>query len=161
MQGIWKKINWESVGWAMQEVPVNRHCWVSKYVSGHFVTGKNMCQWKFQTSVQCPQCQEPQEDKNHILTCPATEAQDLWNKSLKALEQWLKDKGTDIQILEYLMQYLQSWPSPPKCTSSTPIFVAKQDDISIKYIWDGWLCCGWQEHQDQIWKQFKSCKSSQ
>ena len=46
-QGIWQTIDWESLGQAMQEIPVNKHCWVAKYVSGHFATGKNMCRWKF------------------------------------------------------------------------------------------------------------------
>jgi len=39
-QGIWRTIDWESVRQAMQEVPVNHQCWVSKYISGHFATWK-------------------------------------------------------------------------------------------------------------------------
>jgi len=54
-------------------------------------------------------CNEPQEDKQHILMYPALEAQELWDKSLKALELWLRDKGTDINLREHLMNYLQSW----------------------------------------------------
>jgi len=46
-QGIWNTIDWESIGWAMKELPINRRRWVSKYVSGHFATGKNMQRWKF------------------------------------------------------------------------------------------------------------------
>ncbi len=41
-QGIWNKINWVSIGRAMKELPINWQCWVSKYVSGHFATGKKM-----------------------------------------------------------------------------------------------------------------------
>jgi len=40
MQGIWKKIDWESISQAMQELPTNRRHWVAKYVSGHFAMGE-------------------------------------------------------------------------------------------------------------------------
>ncbi len=97
-QGIWNMIDWESIGRAMQEVPVNWQCWVAKYVSGHFAMGKNMCRWKFQTIMQCPRCHAPQEDKQHILTCPALITQELWEKSLKALDLWLQDEATDTTV---------------------------------------------------------------
>jgi len=94
-KGIWKTIDWDSIGRAMQEILVNRRRWVSKYVSGHFATGKNMCRWHFRSSTQCPRCGDPQEDKHHILICHVPEAQELWEKSLKAVKRWLKDKGMD------------------------------------------------------------------
>jgi len=53
-QGIWNTFDWASIGRAMKEIPINRRRWVSKYVSGHFATGKNMQRWKFRTSAQCP-----------------------------------------------------------------------------------------------------------
>jgi len=62
-QGIWNRIDWESIGRAMQELPINRHRWVTKYVSGHFTTGKNMCRWKFCTLMRCPRCDSPEEGK--------------------------------------------------------------------------------------------------
>jgi len=31
-KGIWKTIDWESIRCAMQEIPVNQHQWVAKYV---------------------------------------------------------------------------------------------------------------------------------
>jgi len=36
--GIWKKIDWESIGRAMQEVPLHWQWWVTKYMSRHFAT---------------------------------------------------------------------------------------------------------------------------
>jgi len=43
----------------------------------------------------CPRNGAPEEDKQHILTCPAPEARNLWEKSLKALDLWLHDEGTN------------------------------------------------------------------
>jgi len=122
--------------------------------------GENMCRWKFRTTMQCPRCHAPQEDKQHILTCPAPIARDLWEKSLKALEIWLRDEGTDLNIRENLMHYLRSWPLPNSTSSTSLPFLNDQDNIGTQYLWDGWLCQGWREYQDQIWKQSRSRKSS-
>jgi len=40
--GIWHHIDWELIGHAMQEKPINHQHWVSKYISSHFATGQNM-----------------------------------------------------------------------------------------------------------------------
>jgi len=85
-QGIWNKIDWISIGRAMMELPINCRCWVSKYISGHLAMGKNMQRWQFRSSAQCPRCSEQQEDKYHIMACPAPMARERWEKSLKALE---------------------------------------------------------------------------
>jgi len=144
----------------MQEIPVNRRRWVSKYVSGHFATGKNMCQWHFRTSSQCPRCGDMLEDKQHILTCHAPEARELWETSLKAVERWLKDEGTDTMLREHLMDYLRSWSRTSPNPQAAPTYIAEQDAIGQHYIWDGWLSKAWREHQEQIWKQSRSRKSS-
>jgi len=92
--------------------------------------------------------------------CPVPEARELWEKSLKALELWLKDEGTDINLHEHFMNYLRLWPAAnPTLLRSLP-FIVDQDDIGNQHIWDGWLCRRWREYQDQIWKQSKSHKSS-
>jgi len=85
-EGIWHCIDWESIGRAMQEVPLNRQRWVAKYVSGHFATGQNMNKWKFRTTTKCPRCPEPIEDKQHILECPNEEAHEVWDKSIQVVK---------------------------------------------------------------------------
>jgi len=134
---------------------------VTKYISGHFATGKNMCRWKFQTMMKCPWCNTPEEDKQHILTCPALEARNLWEKSMKALDIWLRDKGTNILLREQLMNHLRSWLLPPLISNSTLPFVVDQAATSHQDVWDGWLSCEWRAHQDQLWKQTWSRKSNQ
>jgi len=59
------------------------------------------------------------------------------------------------------MHYLRSWPLPNATPSTSLPFLNDQDNIGTQYLWDGWLCRGWREYQDQIWKQSRSCKSSQ
>jgi len=142
-QGIWKKIDWESVGRAMNKIPINRRRWVAKYVAGHFATGKNMCRWKFRTSSLCPRCNANNEDKQHILTCPAPAARSLWEKHLKTIDLWLRDEGTDPQLREHLMSYLKSWPLAPATSSASPPFAEEQNNIGHQYMMDGWLSQEW------------------
>jgi len=159
-QGIWTKIDWESIRRAMHEILVNHRQWVSKFVSGHFATGKNMYWWKFRTSSLCPRCKATNEDKQHILTCPALEARSLWEKSLKAVDLWLQDEGTDTQLREHLMNYLRSWPLPPTNSHAPPEFAEDQADIGHQYMMDGWLSREWRAHQEQAWKQIRSRRLS-
>jgi len=94
-EGIWKQIDWESISHAMQELPIHhQHC-ALKYISGHFSMGKNMQRWQFQSSVQCPRCSHPLEDKEHVLTCLDIKACKKWELSLKQLDDWLKSEGTN------------------------------------------------------------------
>jgi len=144
----------------MNEIPINCRRWVAKYVSRHFAMGKNMCQWKFQTSSKCPQCNGTEEDKQHILTCPTPEAQNLWEKHLKAIDLWLRDEGTDTHLREHLMNHLRSWPLPPVPSPPSPPFVDNQAEIGHQYMMDRWLSREWRTYQEQIWAQICSRKLS-
>jgi len=113
-------IDWESIGRALQGLPIDCHRWVSKYMSGHFATGNNMQRWHFRSSMLCLHCMALQEDKQHILSCPTPAAQLLWEKSLKELEVWLKEEGTDPSLCEHLMEYLCTWNLPTTDPSEPP-----------------------------------------
>jgi len=157
---IWNHINWESIGQAMQEVPVNRQHWVSKYVSGHFATGWNIHKWKFRTATQCPRCPKPVEDKCHILECPNPSAHELWGKSLKQPEDWLKSEGTERSIQEQLMHGLWTWTTPKHLLTTPESPLKGQEWIRKHYMWDGSLSIEWRQQQEQLWKQVRSRKSS-
>jgi len=68
----------------------------------------NMQQWHFRSSAQCLRCSEPQEDKPHIMACPAPVAWERWEKSFKALESWLQEENMERTICEQLMSYLRN-----------------------------------------------------
>jgi len=108
---------------------------------------------------KCPRCPELIEDKQHILECPNAEARDLWEKSLKQLDEWLKAEGTERSIREQLIHGLRSWTTPNLPTTQNSPLEA-QESIGKRYMWDGWLSREWQWQQDQIWQQLKSRKSS-
>jgi len=158
--GIWNKIDWESIARAMREIPLNRQRWVSKYVSGHFATGKNMHKWKFRTATKCPRCPEPVEDKRHILECPNPTTRELWEKSIKQLDDWLKVEGTERLIRKQLLHGLRTWTTPEQLLHTPESPLAAQERLGKQYMWDGWLSTEWRQQQDQIWQQIRSRKSS-
>ncbi len=86
---------------------------------------------------QCPCYATQVEDKAHILTCPDKQAWDLWNKSLKQIEDWLKQKGTDTYIQEQLMQTLRTWNLQENIHSDNEHLIQEQENIGKQYIWDG------------------------
>jgi len=121
---------------------------------------ENMCRWKFHMSSMCPRCKATDEDKQHILTCPAPEVRSLWEKQLKVIDLWLWDEGTDTQLRDHLMMYLRSWPLAPATSPMSPPFVEDQADIGHQYMMDRWLSQEWRAHQEQTWTQIHSQKLS-
>jgi len=83
-------VDWSSISWAMQRVPLVQQHWASKQMSSRFAHGKNMVWWKFCTSAQCPRCREGSKDKTHILKYTQEEAAAKWNESLQTLKAWMK-----------------------------------------------------------------------
>jgi len=94
------------------------------------------------------------------MTCLAPAARERWEKSLKAIESWLREENTDETIQERLLDYLKTWNIPPTMLPESASPLKHQVESGKQYIWDGWINQEWQEQQDQIWKQMRSRKSS-
>jgi len=58
------------------------------------------------------------------------------------------------------MDYLRSWARTAPNPQTAPAYLMDQDEIGQNNIWDGWLSKEWREHQERIWKQSRSRKSS-
>jgi len=146
---------------AMKEVPLSRHRWVSKTMSGHFVHGKNMVWWHYCTTSECPLCLSAVEDKEHIIRCPAPAAVTTWNTTLEALESWLTETGMDPLLTQTLIHNLQAWhshSSPPSLQASSPSL--QQEQIGWHRALDGWLPKKWWDCQDHYWKMARTHQSS-
>jgi len=138
VQHVSRNLEWDiwGVNWSGNVRNTNHcRCWVSKYMSGHFATGKSM---------HMPRYKPMQE----------------MEKSLMQLEDWLKNEGMDINIRIQLMKALQTWNSPDDMNNNQEPLMGKQNSIRKQCIWNIWLSIEWRKQQDQIWKQLQSCKSS-
>jgi len=84
---------------AYNKSPVGRWMWTAKFSSGHLSHGKNMVQWNFRTSADCPCCKGEVKDKEHMIQCQEDSAQQIWEESLKWLKSWLQQEKMDCTLI--------------------------------------------------------------
>jgi len=157
----WSNIDWEGVGRAYRESPPNTRRWATKHTSGFFAHGKNMMRWQLRTSAACPRCGQVLEDKAHITQCPEIEAGLIWQRSLKTLEQWFRDSNTAHELSAAILWGLQRWRDPQQAGNPpTAQYVQEQTDLGWDHFLDGWLVKSWRLHQDALWKNVRSRRSS-
>jgi len=128
-------------------------------MSGHFAQGKIMVCWKQRMMAKCPQCNENQEDKAHVITCPQEAATSKCKESLDALEQWMKLKQSDPQLMSLLIIGLQMWHNG-KDPLLDSLLTQQQASIGWANVLDGWLTVEWCAQQEAYWAQWKCRKSS-
>jgi len=79
--------------------------------------------------------------------------------SLLTLQRLMKDQQTDPILQQIIVESLQQWVNEIPVQGSHPV-ASGQAVIRIECLIDRWLSCSWQHHQDQVWKQYKSRRSS-
>jgi len=153
----WNMIDWMGLGWAYWESMATVWCWATKHTLGFFAHGKNMVRWKFCSSNHCPRCGTKNEDKAHITQCPAPpEARETWQQSLKTLTQWLRESNTAHEISEAI-----EWIDPQQQADPPGgQFLLDQTTIGWDHFLEGWLAQSWRVHQDGVWQNVKSRRSS-
>jgi len=142
-------IDWSTIGHTMKESTIDWWHWVSKQMSGHFAHGKNMVCWKQRMMAKCPWCDENQEDKAHIITCPQEAVNSKWKESLDSLEQWMEIEQSDPQLTTLLNTGLQTWHNgedPPQDS----LLTQQQASIGWTNALDGWLTVEWHAQQGSI-----------
>jgi len=113
------------------------------------------------TIVQCLWCQAEVEDKIHIIHCLVPIAWTQWMLSLLSLKRWLKAQGLDSQLCKQLIALLNNWANATESHDLPNIeYCAEQTRIRWDRMMDGWVSCKWRDHQEHIWKNIRSWKSS-
>jgi hypothetical protein len=141
-------IDWESMGMAMAASTRTRQHWVSKTISGFCSTGKTMKRRKERPTDECPRCGEP-EDTCHVWRCNH-ETQDLWNKALERLSEWLSSNSTPPEIRMAIIQGLNQWRRDERSEwSSYPEWlrniILKQSSCGWRNFFEGFLIQEWRE----------------
>jgi len=109
LQDLLQEVDWQSLGCAIQSIPLSKHRWSTKQMSGHFAHGKNMVRLQQRSTAEFPQCRMTIEDKTHIIRCTQAEATSTWMVAITALMKWMKDRQTDPQLITVLTLGLQAW----------------------------------------------------
>lgn len=90
-------IHWEAIGRALKGLPRARRDFVIKFCVGMMGVGHCMKRWKKWSHDICPRC-GTKETIQHVISCPATEAREVWIKEIKGLQDWMEGAGTDPNI---------------------------------------------------------------
>ena len=91
------EINWDAMKKAMLQSPRSRRTFTSKHTVGMCGVGKFMQRWKEWESPNCPRCGQF-EDAAHVWVCSGSNAGDIWEKSLRDLNEWMSSVNTDPDI---------------------------------------------------------------
>jgi hypothetical protein len=103
------KVDWPQVHWTLnKEVPWLFQVWVCKQVMNIAATSKSLC-WRHCNgqSNKCPCCAIHVEMAEHILLCPKEGWIEAFRLTTTALERWLKEAGTDLDLADCIVEYVQ------------------------------------------------------
>jgi len=153
------KVDWEASRAAMASVGLARKHWVTKFESGMCGTGRMMKIWNQRVIDNCPRCGISNEDTTHILKCPSSSAQTIWEKALTALDGWLIEKKTCPDLKELIIHMLDRWRLGLEVTNLTScqfewcedVFDA-QKTIGLRQMMGGCLSIEWARAQDIYFK---------
>jgi hypothetical protein len=155
-------INWDAIGAAMKETKRSARVLIAKHVSGMCGVGKFMKRWKLRQDDICPRCEET-EDAAHVWTCQGEGANEIWNKSLEDLEQWMNINYTNPDLQHLLLTQLSGWRDNSQTSASYPFIfnelLQHQSDIGWNRFFEGWLSHEWLGLQQAYYSAIKSRRS--
>ena len=79
-------IDWNLVHTAMKRIPHARKLFIVKHISNRSATGIQMQRRKVRNIDNCPRCQLPHENNDHIIQCQQAGAQEQWTESLHTMD---------------------------------------------------------------------------
>jgi hypothetical protein len=155
-------VNWDLIGIAMKKTSRPRRIFLSKHASGMCGVGKFMKRWQLRQDDSCPRCGMA-EDSAHVWKCHGEGVEDVWDKSMTNLENWLTKYQTDPDIKHAILSHLKTWRHDQPQASLTPFLlentILKQSQIGWRRFFEGWLVQEWTDAQQAYYKISKSLRS--
>ena len=163
-EGSMEKIDWIGTGQAMKAVAQSRQRWVTKHVSGFCATGKMMKRWKKRDNARCPRCDKEEEDAEHVWLCQGEGANDIWDKSIERLLDWMKKEKTYGKLAEVICDHLSAWrynrhPTIIATSDELRAAIAEQRKAGWRTLLEGAPVKGWREIQQSYLERIGSRKT--
>ncbi len=98
------KVNWETVHYTLSMVPRMFQVWACKQVWGIAGTDYETAHWS-EVSPLCPSCMQVPETCGHILQCCHAGRVKALQLTIKLLDRWMKQQGTDPDPRDCLYEY--------------------------------------------------------
>ncbi len=125
--------------------------------------GRFRKRWKIWSHDKCPRC-GAMETIQHVISCPAPEAREVWAKVIKGLREWMESVRSNTQIIESLVGAVCNNPPTPAEVGHDPslhVAMLQQAVIGFELIVEGWLAIEWEGAQKSYFKLLNSHKSGQ
>jgi len=136
------------------------HHWMVKFATGFCATGSHMIYNKQWQAAECPCYRHPQEITVHILQCPSSKSQNLWNDSILQLQDILLEANTDPGIIEDLSAGLNAW----RHQAQTPMAITPAGKAQATLTWDnlvhGFISTSWKHQQANYYANKNNPSSS-
>jgi hypothetical protein len=152
-------IHWEAIGKAMKELSLARRTFMTKHVTGLSGVGKFMKIWGERDTDACPRCGAP-ENAAHVWTCPHPQATDVWNDSMKKLEDWMIEVGTLPDIRDSILYHLKRWRSPEednrRYNNTNSNYIDLQGECGWQSMLEGFVTKAWAETQHSYYSMIQA-----
>jgi hypothetical protein len=158
-------IDYTTAEQAMQTAEPTVRRWVTKHTSGFCGVNLWMHRWKWRESAQCPRCEEPIEDANHVWLCQGADSPARWTIALASLRAHMALSRTDPLLTNIIISRLTSWQTgtPPETFPALPPLyqttLLHQDTQGWNNFFMGLPSTGWVDIQQQHFHRTASRKS--
>ena len=147
-------VDWTSVAQAMKGSALHRQHWVTKFESGCCATGKMMHIWKKRLIPNCPRCNAAVEDTTHILRCQSISSLQVWESSIKHLQEWLLESNTCPDLSTLLITALQQWKTNRRMVRPHGMTFPRCNEL-----WNAQMGIGWRNalggSLSNLWKEIQ------
>jgi hypothetical protein len=143
-------IDWALIHKAMKRIPHARRLFITKHVANRSATGVQMKRRKERTIDNCPRCDLPNEDNDHILRCLAPSTQNTWTTALQSLETKLSFLQAPRDLSLAIISMLESWRLQrpficnPLWDNYTVLLINLQSTIGAKLTLEGCIHSSWE-----------------
>lgn len=156
-QQLIRSIDWEAGKDAIKKLGLNKALWIPKWLGGFAPVGKVQQRNQVQDHAECPRC-SAFETTEHILTCPAPNAQRQWDSSMATLQEWLTKALTLPDLQKAILSRLQTVRNP---TEAMPVpsyswpglnaLILKQDAVGWRNFMEGGILQAWAAKQQSYY----------
>jgi len=112
-------VDWDATGASMTGSIQGPRIFMAKNIAGMCGVGKFMKRQKQRDNDLCPHCGLFEEGA-HVWICREQGADDVWNRSIVSLQQWLNGMQTDPDLIQIVVQQLSHWRHGAEGTNCTP-----------------------------------------
>jgi hypothetical protein len=131
---------------------------ITKHATGMCGMGKFMKIWGERETDACSRGRAP-ENLAHVWMCPHPQAIDVWNASLKKLEDWMIKVGTLPDIRDSMLYHLKSWRSPEADSrhydNTNLIYIDLQGECGWQSLLEGFVTKTWAKTQHSYYSMIQ------